>query len=94
MDLIGGILASSAVQQKDRITLGIDLGTNGEVFLGNRRRLMTCSAAAGPALEGARISHGMIAKKGAIEGVRFEEDDIRYYTIGNTRPRGICGSGS
>jgi uncharacterized 2Fe-2S/4Fe-4S cluster protein (DUF4445 family) len=92
-DLIGGILASSAVQQEDRIILGIDLGTNGEIFLGNRRRLMTCSAAAGPALEGARISHGMIAKIGAIEGVRFEEDDIRYNTVGNIKPRGICGSG-
>jgi uncharacterized 2Fe-2S/4Fe-4S cluster protein (DUF4445 family) len=92
-DLIGGILASGAADQEDKIILGIDLGTNGEIFLGNRRRLMTCSAAAGPALEGAKISHGMIAKAGAIEGVRFEDDDIRYYTIANIKPKGICGSG-
>lgn len=92
-DLISVVLASGAAEQEDEIILGLDLGTNGEIFLGNRKRLMTCSAAAGPALEGARISRGMIAKAGAIEGVGFEEGDFHYMVIGNIKPKGICGSG-
>ncbi len=92
-DLIGVILASGAAEQDDQIVLGLDLGTNGEVFLGNRKRLLTCSAAAGPALEGARISSGMIAKTGAIESVRIDESGLRYKVIGNTKPKGLCGSG-
>ncbi len=92
-DLISVILASGVWEQDDEVILGLDLGTNGEVFLGNRRRLMTCSAAAGPALEGARISHGMIARAGAIEAVSFEDNSLLYHVIGNIRPKGICGSG-
>ncbi len=92
-DLISVVLASDAAEQEDEIILGLDLGTNGEIFLGNGKRLMTCSAAAGPALEGARISYGMIAKAGAIEGVSFEEGDLHYLVIGNIKPKGICGSG-
>jgi len=92
-DLISDILASGAWEQEDEIILGLDLGTNGEIFLGNRQRLMTCSAAAGPALEGARITHGMIAKAGAIEGLSFEQGDLHYNVIGNIKPKGICGSG-
>jgi uncharacterized 2Fe-2S/4Fe-4S cluster protein (DUF4445 family) len=92
-DLISVILASGVSEQEDEVVLGLDLGTNGEVFLGNSKRLLTCSAAAGPALEGASISHGMIAKAGAIEGVYLEDGEIRYQIIGNIRPRGLCGSG-
>ncbi len=92
-DLISDILASGASEQEEEIILGLDLGTNGEVFLGNGKRLLTCSAAAGPALEGARISSGMIAKAGAIEAVHFEEGNLYYRVIANIRPRGICGSG-
>jgi len=92
-DLISFILTSGVAEQEDEIILGLDLGTNGEIFLGNRKRLLTCSAAAGPALEGARISQGMIAKAGAIEGVSFEDGDLHYQVIGNIRPKGICGSG-
>ena len=92
-DLISVILASGASEQEAEIILGLDLGTNGEIFLGNRNRMMTCSAAAGPALEGARISYGMIAKAGAIEAVSFEEGNILYQVIGNISPKGICGSG-
>jgi uncharacterized 2Fe-2S/4Fe-4S cluster protein (DUF4445 family) len=91
-DLISDILASGVAEQ-DEIILGLDLGTNGEIFLGNNKRLLTCSAAAGPALEGARISHGMIAKTGAIEGVRLEDGQLQYWVIGNVKPSGICGSG-
>lgn len=92
-DLISVILASGAAEQEDDIILGLDFGTNGEIFLGNRERLMTCSAAAGPALEGAKISHGMIAKSGAIQGVTFKNSSLHYQIIGNIKPKGICGSG-
>jgi uncharacterized 2Fe-2S/4Fe-4S cluster protein (DUF4445 family) len=92
-DMISTILASGAAEQDDNMILGLDLGTNGEIFLGNRQRLLTCSAAAGPALEGAQISQGMIAKSGAIEGVSFDEEGLRYQVIGNILPKGICGSG-
>ena len=92
-DLIGVVLASGAAEQEDEIILGLDLGTNGEIFLGNGKRLLTCSAAAGPALEGARISDGMIARSGAIEAVSLEEGSLHYQVIGNINPKGICGSG-
>jgi uncharacterized 2Fe-2S/4Fe-4S cluster protein (DUF4445 family) len=92
-DMIGTMLASGAAEQEDKLILGLDLGTNGEIFLGNRTKLITCSAAAGPALEGARISNGLIAKAGAIEGVRSEEGKLSYQVIGNIKVKGICGSG-
>ena len=92
-DLISFVLDSGVMKQKNQIILGLDLGTNGEIFLGNSKRLLTCSAAAGPALEGARISSGMIAEAGAIEGVRLEESGLQYSIIGNIKPKGICGSG-
>jgi len=92
-DLIGVILASGAAEQEDEIVLGLDLGTNGEIFLGNGSRMATCSAAAGPALEGARISAGMIARAGAIQSVSFEKGHLHYLVVGNIKPKGICGSG-
>jgi uncharacterized 2Fe-2S/4Fe-4S cluster protein (DUF4445 family) len=91
-DLVGVILASGAAEQ-DEVVLGLDLGTNGEIFLGNRSRMLTCSAAAGPALEGAQITHGMIARAGAIEAVNTGEKSLEYRIVGNIRPRGMCGSG-
>lgn len=92
-DLIGFILASGAAQENDRMILGLDFGTNGEIFLGNRHRMLTCSAAAGPALEGTRISRGMIARSGAIESVRVENNQLQYNVIGNIKAKGLCGSG-
>jgi uncharacterized 2Fe-2S/4Fe-4S cluster protein (DUF4445 family) len=92
-DLISFILSSAAMEQDERLVLGLDLGTNGEIFLGNRKRMLTCSAAAGPALEGARISHGMIARAGAIESFRVENDRLQFNTIGNIKVKGLCGSG-
>jgi uncharacterized 2Fe-2S/4Fe-4S cluster protein (DUF4445 family) len=92
-DLISMIIASGAAEQEEQMILGLDLGTNGEIFLGNRARLITCSAAAGPALEGARISSGMTARTGAIEGVHTEGGKLLYRTIGNIKPKGLCGSG-
>ncbi|MEA2084516.1 MAG: ASKHA domain-containing protein [Thermodesulfobacteriota bacterium] len=92
-DLISTVLASGAVEQEDEIILGLDIGTNAEIFLGNRKRMLTCSAAAGPAFEGARISHGMIATDGAIEAVYYENDKLNYRDISNIKPKGLCGSG-
>jgi uncharacterized 2Fe-2S/4Fe-4S cluster protein (DUF4445 family) len=92
-DLIGFILASKAAEQEERIVLGMDFGTNGEIFLGNKRGIITCSAAAGPALEGEKIAHGMIGKAGAIERFQFAENDLAYNVIGNIKPKGLCGSG-
>lgn len=92
-DLLSVVMTSGAGEQQDEIMLGLDLGTNGEIFLGNGKRLLTCSAAAGPALEGARITYGMIARAGAIDGVTFEDGHLHYRVIGNIKPEGICGSG-
>ena len=92
-DLISVILSSGAADQDDSLILGLDIGTNGEIFLGNRKRMLTCSTAAGPALEGASISHGMIARLGAIEGVSFQNSNLHYRIIGNIKPKGLCGSG-
>lgn len=92
-DLLSVILASGVAEQDDGIVLGLDFGTNAEIFLGNGKRILTCSAAAGPALEGERIAHGMIAKAGAIEAVYIEKGRLNYRDVGNIKPKGICGSG-
>ena len=73
------------------LRMAIDVGTNGEMALGNRKRLIACSAPAGPALEGARIKMGMRAAPGAIDHV-WIEDDVRLTVIGKVPPQGICGS--
>jgi uncharacterized 2Fe-2S/4Fe-4S cluster protein (DUF4445 family) len=92
-DLLSFVLSSGVTEQDEKLILGLDLGTNGELFLGNGRRLLTCSAAAGPALEGARIVHGMIARSGAIESVHVHEEKLKYDVVGNIKPKGLCGSG-
>jgi uncharacterized 2Fe-2S/4Fe-4S cluster protein (DUF4445 family) len=71
----------------------IDVGTNGEIVIGNKDWLMACSASTGPALEGASVRCGMMAEKGAVEKVYVEDGKIRYKVIGNTTAKGICGSG-
>jgi uncharacterized 2Fe-2S/4Fe-4S cluster protein (DUF4445 family) len=73
----------------------MDVGTNGEIVLGNRDWLVTCACSAGPAFEGAGVVNGMRATRGAIEEVWINGDTLEptYRVIGNTRPRGICGSG-
>lgn len=90
-DTVAGILASDIFESKD-IKLLVDIGTNGEIVLGNRTRLIAASTAAGPAFEGARISQGMRASSGAIEKVIIE-DDVIVNVIGDAPPSGICGSG-
>lgn len=73
-------------------TLMVDLGTNGEMVLGNRHKLFACSTAAGPAFEGAHIKSGMRASAGAIEDVTIDED-VSVRVIGGGKATGICGSG-
>ena len=71
----------------------VDIGTNGEMVLGNKDRMIACSTAAGPALEGANIQFGMRGTAGAIDHVWLENGDIRCSVIGGGKARGICGSG-
>jgi uncharacterized 2Fe-2S/4Fe-4S cluster protein (DUF4445 family) len=71
----------------------VDIGTNGEVVMGTRDRLMACSAPAGPALEGGQIRHGMRGAVGAVDRVRLDGGDLRLHVIGEGPPQGICGSG-
>jgi uncharacterized 2Fe-2S/4Fe-4S cluster protein (DUF4445 family) len=73
----------------------IDVGTNAEVIVGNREWLIACAGAAGPALEGGVARMGMRAGPGAIEHLRIDpaSGEIRYQTIGNAKPKGLCGSG-
>ncbi len=79
--------------EAERPCLVIDIGTNGEVAIGNRDRIMTASCAAGGAYEGATVGCGVGAIEGAIKSLWFENGDVRYATIGDKPPIGVCGSG-
>jgi uncharacterized 2Fe-2S/4Fe-4S cluster protein (DUF4445 family) len=91
-DILAGILATNLAEREDLNAL-VDLGTNGEIVIGNCQRLLCASTAAGPAFEGARISMGMRASTGAISEVTVEGREIRCYVLGNVPPQGLCGSG-
>ncbi|HOA71930.1 MAG TPA: ASKHA domain-containing protein [Phycisphaerae bacterium] len=91
-DILAGVLATRLHESDAPVGL-VDLGTNGEIVVGNRERMLCASTAAGPAFEGARISMGMRAATGAISEVRVKGDTLTCHVIGNTAPRGICGSG-
>lgn len=91
-DITAGIL-STEINEKDELSLLVDIGTNGEIIVGNKEWIVACSASAGPALEGASVACGMRAEKGAIESVFIEKGEISYKTIGDVPPKGICGSG-
>lgn len=91
-DTIGCVL-SSRMYEKEGITLMVDIGTNGEMVLGNRERMIACSTAAGPALEGANIRFGMRGSPGAIDHVAWEAGKPKVHVIGEGPARGICGSG-
>jgi len=90
-DTMGMVLATG-IYQGDELRMAVDIGTNGEVVLGSERRLMVCSAPAGPALEGAQIKHGMRAALGAIDRVEIA-GDVKIHVIGDVPASGICGSG-
>lgn len=88
-----GCLLAVRPDRKKEITLLLDIGTNGEMVLGSRDRLVTCSTAAGPALEGAKIECGMRGTDGAVDHVFYENGVWRYTTIGGQPAVGLCGSG-
>ncbi|HID87031.1 MAG TPA: DUF4445 domain-containing protein [Anaerolineae bacterium] len=99
-----GVLIAEEPYNQDEMTLIIDIGTNGELVLGNRQRLLSASCATGPAFEGAHIQHGMRAAPGAIERVEIDPQtlEVRFKVVGlarwsdeleRPRAKGICGSG-
>lgn len=93
-DISAGVLSSS-LSTAEPITLFMDIGTNGEMVLGNRDWLAACACSAGPAFEGAGVLHGMRATRGAIEEVWINQNTYEpsYRVIGGGKPRGLCGSG-
>ena len=97
-DISSGVLACK-MDETEKLTLFLDVGTNGETVLGSREWLVTCACSAGPAFEGAGVLNGMRATKGAIEECWISGENSAnpfeptYRVIGNAKPRGICGSG-
>ena len=93
-DIISGVHACR-LHKQEKITLYIDIGTNGEIVIGNRDWMVCAACSAGPAFEGGGISHGMRADRGAIENfhIHHETLDPMVVTIDHAKPRGICGSG-
>ncbi|MFH1655943.1 MAG: ASKHA domain-containing protein [Candidatus Omnitrophota bacterium] len=93
-DISAGILASG-MSDLDDLSILIDVGTNGEIVLGNNEWLISCAASAGPAFEGSGVVSGMRATKGAIQKLSIETKKltVSYSTIGKGKPLGICGSG-
>ena len=88
-----GCILSTGIYKSDAVTLLVDIGTNGEMVLGNKDRMVACSAAAGPALEGANIRFGMRGMDGAIDHVWLDKGNICCSVIGGGKAMGICGSG-
>lgn len=88
-DILAGI-AATKMAENEKYSVLIDLGTNGEIVVGNREKIICASTAAGPAFEGAKISQGMRATTGAISSV---EASFNCHVIGNVEAKGICGSG-
>lgn len=93
-DIVAGTLFTRIVH-KDELTLFVDIGTNGEMVLGNKDLLVSCACSAGPAFEGGGISFGMRATAGAIENVDIDPltRDVIFETVKGAKPLGICGSG-
>lgn len=91
-DTLSCVLATE-LHETEKITLLVDIGTNGELVLGNKERLIACSTAAGPALEGANIQCGMRACDGAIDHVWLKDGQLCCSVIGGGKAKGICGSG-
>jgi len=91
-DITAGILACG-MDKSEKLSLLIDIGTNGEIVIGNKDWMISCSASAGPAFEGTGAESGMRASRGAVEHVTMNDGRIEYSTIGDGKPKGICGSG-
>jgi len=93
-DIVSGIVGAG-VHQRKVLTFFMDIGTNGEIVIGNSDWMVTASCSAGPAFEGGGIKHGIIAAEGAIEDVEINPSNYepKVGTIGSVKPKGICGSG-
>lgn len=93
-DIVAGVLASK-MHRKEEISLFMDIGTNGEIVIGNREWLMTAACSAGPCFEGSGIKYGMRATDGAVESVKIDPQTYEptLGVIGSGKPLGICGSG-
>lgn len=91
-DILAGI-AATKMANRNKFSVLIDLGTNGEIVIGNRDKIICASTAAGPAFEGAKISQGMRATTGAISSIKIEDGELICHVIGNEKAKGICGSG-
>ncbi len=93
-DITAGLLCTPVLKNKEKISLFIDIGTNGELVIGNKDWIVTCACSAGPAFEGGQIKFGMPAAEGAIESFRFTGGNkAQYKVIGGLNPKGMCGSG-
>ncbi len=93
-DITAGVLVSQ-IHKQNAVSLFIDIGTNGEIVLGNKEWLVTAACSAGPAFEGSGIKFGMRAMEGAIEEIEIDPKtyEVNYRVIGDAKPIGICGSG-
>ncbi len=93
-DVVGGVVASGMTESDD-LSLLIDMGTNGEIVFGNKDWLVSCSCASGPAWEGEGIRFGMRGMEGAIDHVTIDPSTLEasFTVIGDSLPKGICGSG-
>jgi len=91
-DAVAGVM-STGMHESDQLSLFIDVGTNGEVVLGNSKRLVSTSLAAGSAFEGAHLSHGRACQNGTIHKINFDNDgNVLCNTLGGAVPFGLCGS--
>jgi len=88
-----GVIMATRLWEQEGVSLAVDIGTNGEIILGSKDWILACSAAAGPAFEGAHIEQGMRAGEGAVEKVSLEDDTVTLGVIGKAAPQGLCGSG-
>ena len=88
-----GCMTATRFDRVEKLTLMIDIGTNGEMVLGDGTRRLACSTAAGPAFEGAKISCGMRGAAGAVDHVRLENGKVVWHVIGDGEAVGLCGSG-
>ena len=101
LPVIGGFVGADTVAcliagdwlNREKCTLMIDIGTNGELVLGDQDRRLACSTAAGPAFEGTKITCGMRGAEGAIDHVTLSDGEVRWHVIGEVPAKGICGSG-
>lgn len=92
-DITAGVL-QTGMHKSDELALLVDIGTNGEMVLGNKEKMVAASTAAGPAFEGANIEQGMTARTGAISHVNIDEEgQLRLEVINDGTPKGLCGSG-